>query len=115
MSDTRYVPRMRGSPDPELTEWIRVLSRVFHAQKAVLRPAFSGVSIDHSAAQSSDHSPNAIDQSTTRRTARCRGRLYRLPRWLSGARLWAQANDPHFFAEQAVRTLVLSVPGRQAA
>lgn len=30
------------SPDPELTEWISVLSRVFHAQTAVLRPVFPG-------------------------------------------------------------------------
>jgi len=35
------------SPDPELTEWIRVLSRVFHAQTTVLRPMFFGRSIDH--------------------------------------------------------------------
>jgi hypothetical protein len=28
--------------------WIRLLSRVFHAQTAVLRPVFSGASIDRS-------------------------------------------------------------------
>jgi hypothetical protein len=47
----RTISARGGStPDPELTGDIRPRSRVVHAQMTVLRPMFSGASIDHSGA-----------------------------------------------------------------